>query len=88
MNNVFVYCEVDEKEIADVSLELLSKGRELALVLKCKLEAIVLGFKIFSIEKELFEYGVDVICVGFGIIPGPVTSEPVVYNINMTVMTF
>ena len=61
MNNVFVYCEVDEKEIADVSLELLSKGRELAQVLKCKLEAIILGFNMDGIENELFEYGVDVV---------------------------
>ena len=31
MKNVFVYCEVtEEKTIADVSLELLSKGRKLA----------------------------------------------------------
>ena len=31
MNNVFVYCEVtEERLIADVSLELVSKGRKLA----------------------------------------------------------
>jgi electron transfer flavoprotein alpha subunit len=61
VNNVFVYCEVDEKEIADVSLELLSKGRELAQIMKCKLEAIVLGSKISGIESILFEYGVDIV---------------------------
>lgn len=61
MNNVFVYCEVDEKEIADVSLELLSKGRDLAQIMKCKLEAIVLGHKISGIENELYEYGVDIV---------------------------
>ena len=31
MNNVFVYCEVtEERTIADVSLELVSKGKKLA----------------------------------------------------------
>ena len=27
MNNVFVYCEMEGKHVADVSLELLTKGR-------------------------------------------------------------
>ena len=30
MNNVFVYCELEGTTIADVSLELLTKGRKLA----------------------------------------------------------
>ncbi len=30
MNNVFVYCEIDQGKIAEVSLELLTKGRALA----------------------------------------------------------
>ena len=30
MNNVFVYCEMEGKHVADVSLELLTKGRKLA----------------------------------------------------------
>ena len=29
MNNVFVYCEMEGKHVADVSLELLTKGRKL-----------------------------------------------------------
>ena len=27
MNSVFVYCEIEEGTVADVSLELLTKGR-------------------------------------------------------------
>lgn len=62
MNNIFVYCEVtEERTIADVSLELLSKGRKLAKELGVKLEAIVLGDKMQNIENELYTYGVDVI---------------------------
>ncbi len=40
MNNVFVYCEIEDSQVAEVSLELLTKGRSLANELNCKLEAI------------------------------------------------
>ena len=60
--NVFVYCEITEEgRVADVSLELLSKGRKLADNLKVKLEAVVIGNKIANVEEQLFPYGVDVI---------------------------
>lgn len=63
MNNLFVFCELDEGKPADVSLELLTKGRSLANTLGCKLEAVVLGSGIKGIEKELFPYGTDVVHV-------------------------
>lgn len=43
MNNVFVYCEIEGTTVADVSLELLTKGRKLANQLGCQLEAIAAG---------------------------------------------
>ncbi len=61
MNNVFVYCEVDRGKIAEVSLELLTKGRALADELKIKLEAIVLGNPVKDAEKTAFEYGADIV---------------------------
>ncbi len=62
MNNVFIYCEVTEEgTIADVSLELCSKGRKLANDLKVKLEAVVIGHDLKDLDKQLFPYGVDVI---------------------------
>lgn len=62
MNNIFVYCEVtEERSIADVSLELLSKGRKLADDLKVKLEAVVIGHKVLKPEALLYPFGVDVI---------------------------
>ncbi len=62
MNNIFVYCEVtEERTIADVSLELLSKGRKLADDLKVKLEAVVIGHKVTKLELLLYPFGVDVI---------------------------
>lgn len=63
MNNVFVYCEIEEGQVADVSLELLTKGRKLADDLKCELEAIVIGADLKSIEKQIMPYGVDTIWI-------------------------
>jgi electron transfer flavoprotein alpha subunit len=64
VNNVFVYCEVEDGKPADVSLEILTKGRSLADQIGAKLEAIVLGQGLNKIEEELFEYGVDVVHIG------------------------
>ena len=59
MNNVFVYCELEGTTIADVSLELLTKGRKLANQLNCQLEAIVASSGLEGIEKQVMPYGVD-----------------------------
>jgi electron transfer flavoprotein alpha subunit len=61
VDNVFVYCEVEDGHIAEVSLELLSKGRSLATRLNCRLEAAVIGSGLKGIEKHIFPYGVDVV---------------------------
>lgn len=61
MNNIFVYCEIEDGAVAEVSLELLTKGRKLADTLKCKLEAVVVGSNLAGTEKELIPYGVDVV---------------------------
>ena len=58
-NNLIVYCEYEDGKVADVSLELLTKGRQLADKLGIKLEAVVLGDKLDGIEKQVFPYGVD-----------------------------
>jgi electron transfer flavoprotein alpha subunit len=62
MNNVFIYCELTEEgHIADVSQELLTKGKTLANELGVKVEAIVIGKELAGIEKEIFPYGVDIV---------------------------
>ncbi len=61
MNNICVYCELEEGKISDVSFELLSKGRSLATQLKCQLEALLIGHNLEGFEKEIFPYGVDVL---------------------------
>lgn len=59
MNNIIVYCEIEEGAISEVSVELLTKGRKLADELKCSLEAVVISNEIKGIENEIFPYGVD-----------------------------
>ena len=63
MNNILVYCEIDEGQVVDVSLELLTKGKSLAEELKCKLEAVVIGSELKDIEKIVFPFGVDIVYV-------------------------
>ena len=60
-NNLIVYCEYEDGKISDVSLELLTKGRQLADKLGIKLEAVVAGDKLKDIEKQILPYGVDTV---------------------------
>ncbi|RHJ81557.1 electron transfer flavoprotein subunit alpha/FixB family protein [Parabacteroides sp. AM08-6] len=59
MNNVYVYCELEGTTVADVSLELLTKGRKLANQLGCQLEAVAAGTGLNGVEKQIIPYGVD-----------------------------
>ncbi|MGE5355940.1 MAG: electron transfer flavoprotein subunit alpha/FixB family protein [Deltaproteobacteria bacterium] len=61
--NVFVFCETDKGRVLDISLELLSSGKKLAQKLNCKLEAIVLGYKLDDVSDQISRYGVDKIFV-------------------------
>ena len=76
MNNVFVYCETEGTSVADVSLELLTKGRKLANQLGCQPEAIVAGSGLEGVEKQVLPFGVDKVHVFDA--PGlfPYTSLP------------
>ena len=59
MNNVFVYLEIEGTTVANVSLELLTKGRKLANQLGCQLEAVAAGSNLAGIEKQVLPFGVD-----------------------------
>jgi electron transfer flavoprotein alpha subunit len=61
MNNLFVYCEIEDGTVSDVSLELLTKGRSLAATLGCKLEAVAIGRALDQIGDQVFPYGADVL---------------------------
>ena len=60
-NNLIVYCEIEDGRIADVSLELLTKGRKLADRLGVELEALVVGSDLEGVEKQIFPYGADTV---------------------------
>ncbi len=64
IGNVWIFIEHDGGKIADVSLELVSKGRELARQLKTKTEAVLLGYGVGELVPTLHEYGCDNVFVG------------------------
>ena len=57
-NNLIVYLEIEDGKVADVSLELLTKGRVLAEKLGVKLEAVAVGDNLDSVAEQVFPYGV------------------------------
>lgn len=60
MNNVFVYIETEGTQVAEVSQELLTKGRKLADQLGVELHAVVAGTGIKGkVEDQILPYGVD-----------------------------
>ena len=77
MNNVFVYCELEGTKVAEVSQELLTKGRKLANTLGVQLEAIAAGSKIVgNIESQILPYGVDKLHIFDAEGLAPYTSKP------------
>ena len=59
MNNIFVYLEIEDGIVAEVSLELLTKGRTFANKVGCKLEALAIGYNLDGVAAQVFPYGVD-----------------------------
>lgn len=58
-NNLIVYLEIEDGKVADVSLELLTKGRQLADRLGVDLEALAIGDKLDGVDSQVFPFGVD-----------------------------
>ena len=61
IGNVWVFIEQEGGNIAEVSLELLCKGRELAARLGVKTEALLIGDKLGKCVDTLYEYGADTV---------------------------
>ncbi|MFZ0389468.1 MAG: electron transfer flavoprotein subunit alpha/FixB family protein [Calditrichia bacterium] len=57
--DVWVYIEQQNGRPADVSLELLSKGRKLADRLQGQLKAVVIGHRVRQVAEECGRYGAD-----------------------------
>ncbi len=60
---VLVFAEQDECKLADVSLELLSKARELADKLGKKVGAALPGYNVGDLAQTLIAHGADVVFV-------------------------
>ena len=76
MNSVFVYCEIEDGIVADVSLELLTKGKKLATQIGGKLEAIAIGSGLDKIGAQVYPFGVDVLHVADDKRLSPYTTVP------------
>jgi len=62
-SGVLVFAEQDQGKFAEVGLELVSKGRELADQLGVGLSAMLLGSGIKHLAQELVAYGCDAVYV-------------------------
>ena len=76
MNNIIVYLEMEANMVADVSLELLTKGRKLANQIGCKLEAVAAGADVTTVGSQLFKYGVDTLYLASDKRLSPYTTLP------------
>jgi electron transfer flavoprotein alpha subunit len=56
-NEVWVFVEQRSGKPAEVSFELLSKGRKLAEILKGTLKAVVIGSEMHKVAQQTFQYG-------------------------------
>ncbi len=62
-NSVMVFIQQDDGVVSEVSIELLSKARDLADQLKVRVTGVLVGDKIENRCAELFPYGADEIFV-------------------------
>ena len=77
MNNVCVYCEIEDTQVKEVSQELLTKGRKLANQLDVELHAVVIGTGVKGkVEEQILPYGVDKLFVFDAPQLFPYTSAP------------
>ena len=77
MGSVYVYCELEGTKVAEVSQELLTKGRKLANTLGVRLEAVAAGYGITgNVESQILPYGVDRLHIFDAEGLAPYTSKP------------
>jgi electron transfer flavoprotein alpha subunit len=57
--NVWIFIEQEEGQMAEVSLELVSKGRELAQTLGSEVWAVLCGYQAGMLAETVIHYGVD-----------------------------
>ncbi|MCK5156475.1 MAG: electron transfer flavoprotein subunit alpha, partial [Spirochaetales bacterium] len=58
-NSVMVFVQQDEGQIAEVSVELLCKARDLASQVKASVTGVLIGNDVRKSAESLIQYGVD-----------------------------
>lgn len=58
-NGVAVFCEIQDGKIHPVTLELLSKAKELANEINHEVLAVLIGYNCTALASELLSYGAD-----------------------------
>ena len=61
--NIWIFIEQDEQRIAEVSLELLGKGREIADQLGSEVWAVLCGYQVGDLAEKVIQHGADVVCL-------------------------
>ncbi len=61
--NVWIFIEQEGGKIADLSLELLAKGQELAQTLGGQVWALLCGYQIEELAESVIQYGADHVLV-------------------------
>jgi electron transfer flavoprotein alpha subunit len=61
--NVWIFIEQDGGKLADISLELLAKGHELAQTLGSQVWALLCGFEVGELAESLIQHGADHVIV-------------------------
>ena len=57
--NVWVFIEQEDGHVADVSLELLSKARELAATLRSQVVGVLCGYQVETLAESIIHHGAD-----------------------------
>ncbi len=57
--NVLIFIEQEEGQLADVSLELLAKGHELAQTLGSEVWALLCGYQVEELAETVIQHGAD-----------------------------
>lgn len=57
--NVLIFIEQEEGQLADVSLELLAKGRDLAQTLGSEVWALLCGYQVKELAETVIHHGAD-----------------------------
>ena len=79
---VWVFVEQEDGKLADVTLELCGKARELADKLGVKVGAILPGYNVADLAKTLYAYGADKVYLIDDPALARFTSAPYAYVIN------